>query len=76
LLHHVRVDRLDRPLVRFRYHEHSKSARDVWRQQDEALAIRLRWSRNARDRALMIGFDRLKRRVLPTLTGGRWPAPY
>ena len=76
LLHHVRVDRLDRPLVRFRYHEHSKSARDVWRQQDEALAIRLRWARNARDRALMIGFDRLKRRVLPTLTGGRWPAPY
>jgi glycosyltransferase involved in cell wall biosynthesis len=76
LLHGVRVDCLDRPLVRFRYHEHSKSARDIWRQQDEALAIRLRWARNARDRAIMIGFDRLKRRVLPSLTRGRWPAPY
>ena len=76
LLHGVRVDRLDRALVRFRYHEHSKSARDVWRQQDEALAIRLLWARNARDRAVMTGFDRLKRRVLPSLTRGRWPAPY
>ena len=76
LLHGVRVDRLDRALVRFRYHETSKSARDVWRQQDEALAIRLRWARNARDRAAMIGFDRLKRRLVPTLTRGRWPAPY
>jgi glycosyltransferase involved in cell wall biosynthesis len=76
LLHGVRVDRLDRALVRFRYHEHSKSARDVWRQQDEALAIRLRWARHAGDRAVMIGFDRFKRRVLPTLTRGRWPAPY
>jgi glycosyltransferase involved in cell wall biosynthesis len=76
LLHKARVDRLDRALVRFRFHEHSKSARDVWLQQDEALAIRLRWARNARDRAVMIGVDRLKRRALPTLTGGRWPAPY
>jgi glycosyltransferase involved in cell wall biosynthesis len=76
LLHGVRVDCLDRPFVRFRYHEHSKSARDIWRQQDEALAIRLRWARNARDRAIMIGFDRLKRRVLPSLTRGSWPAPY
>jgi glycosyltransferase involved in cell wall biosynthesis len=76
LLHGVRVDRLDRALVRFRYHEASKSARDVWRQQDEALAIRLRWARNARDRAVMRWFDGLKRRSLPTLTRGRWPAPY
>jgi glycosyltransferase involved in cell wall biosynthesis len=76
LLHGVRVDRLDRALVRFRYHEASKSARDVWRQQDEALAIRLRWARNARDRAVMKGFDALKRRSLPALTRGRWPAPY
>jgi glycosyltransferase involved in cell wall biosynthesis len=76
VLHRVRVDRLECALVRFRYHEHSKSARDVWRQQDEALAIRLRWARNARDRTIMTGFDRLKRRTLPPLTRGRWPAPY
>jgi hypothetical protein len=44
--------------------------------QDEALQIRLRWARNRRDRALMIGFDRLKRAALPTLTRGRWPAPF
>jgi glycosyltransferase involved in cell wall biosynthesis len=76
LLHGVRVDRLDRALVRFRYHPASKSGRDVWRQQDEALAIRLRWARNARDRAVMTGFDRLKRRALPAITRGRWPAPF
>jgi glycosyltransferase involved in cell wall biosynthesis len=76
LLHGVRVDRLDRALVRFRYHVASKSARDVWRQQDEALGIRLQWARNARDRAVMTGFDRLKRLALPALTRGRWPAPY
>jgi glycosyltransferase involved in cell wall biosynthesis len=76
LMHGVRVDRLDRAHVRFRYHANSKSARDVWRQQDEALAIRLRWARNARDRAVMRGVDGLKRRALPALTRGRWPAPY
>jgi glycosyltransferase involved in cell wall biosynthesis len=76
LMHGVRVDRMPGAHVRFRYHPTSKSARDIWKQQDEALEIRLRWARNARDRAVMIGFDRLKRAVLPTLTRGRWPAPY
>ncbi|HEX7300686.1 MAG TPA: glycosyltransferase family 2 protein [Solirubrobacteraceae bacterium] len=76
LMHGVRVDRLERTHVRFRYHADSKSARNVWKQQDEALEIRLRWARNARDRAVMLGFDRLKRAVLPPLTRGRWPAPY
>jgi glycosyltransferase involved in cell wall biosynthesis len=76
LMHGVRVDRLPGAHVRFRYHPTSKSARDIWTQQDEALEIRLRWARNARDRAVMIGFDRLKRAVLPPLTRGRWPAPY
>jgi hypothetical protein len=76
LMHGVRVDRLPGAHVRFRYHDSSKTATDVWRQQDEALQIRLRWARNPRDRALMIGFDRLKRAVLPALTRGRWPAPF
>lgn len=76
LMHGVRVDRLPRAHVRFRFHADSKSARDVWRQQDEALEIRLRWARNRRDRAIMIGFDRLKRALLPVLTGGRWPEPF
>lgn len=76
LMHGVRVDRLDAPHVRFRYHEDSKTARDVWKQQDEALAIRLRWARNPLDRAAMRGADRLKRLLVPVLTGGRWPAPF
>jgi glycosyltransferase involved in cell wall biosynthesis len=76
LMHGTRVDRLPGAHVRFRYHDASKTATDVWRQQDEALAIRLGWSRTWRDRWVMVGFDRFKRAVLPALTLGRWPAPY
>jgi glycosyltransferase involved in cell wall biosynthesis len=76
LMHGARVDRVPGAHVRFRYHEASKTATDVWRQQDEALQIRLAWSRSWRDRAVMVGFDRLKRALLPALTRGRWPAPY
>lgn len=76
LMHGVRVDRLEPCHVRFRYHADSKTARDVWKQQDEALAIRLRWARNPLDRAAMAGFDRLKRALVPVLTRGRWPAPF
>ena len=76
LTHGVRVDRLSQPHVRFRWHETSKSATDVWTQQDEARAIRLLWSRSARDRAVMLGFDRAKRVLLPLLTRGRWPEPF
>jgi glycosyltransferase involved in cell wall biosynthesis len=76
LMHGARVERLPGAHVRFRYHDASKTATDVWRQQDEAQQIRLRWSRSWRDRAVMVGFDRLKRAVLPALTRGRWPAPY
>ena len=76
LMHGARVDRLAGAHVRFRYHAASKTATDVWRQQDEAMQIRLRWSRSWRDRAVMVGFDRLKRLMLPALTRGRWPAPF
>ena len=76
LTHRVPVDRLRRPHVRFRWHPASKSAIDVWRQQDEARAIRLLWSRSSRDRAVMRGFDHAKRVLLPRLTRGRWPAPF
>jgi glycosyltransferase involved in cell wall biosynthesis len=74
LMHGTRVDRLPDPHVRFRYHEASKSSRDVWIQQDEALRIRLAWARTGRQRAAMVGFDRLKRVVLPHMTA--WPAPF
>ena len=76
LMHGARVERLPGAHVRFRYHESSKTATDVWRQQDEALAIRLQWSRTWRDRWVMLGLDRAKRVLLPAVTLGRWPAPY
>jgi glycosyltransferase involved in cell wall biosynthesis len=76
LTHGVRVDRMTEAHVRFRWHATSKTATDVWKQLDEAQEIRLAWSRNWRDRAVMEGFDRSKRAILPTLTRGRWPAPF
>ena len=76
LTHGARVDRMPKAHVRFRWHAASKSATDVWKQQDEAREIRLQWSRGARDRAVMLGFDRLKRVLLPLLTRGRWPEPF
>jgi glycosyltransferase involved in cell wall biosynthesis len=76
LTHGVRVDRMPDPHVRFRYHATSKTATDVWKQLDEAQEIRLRWSRTWRDRAVMVGFDRAKRALLPALTRGRWPSPF
>jgi glycosyltransferase involved in cell wall biosynthesis len=74
LLHRARVDRMPDALVRFRYHPDSKTARDVWLQQDEALAIRLAWARGPRDRLIMQGFERLKRLVLPRISS--WPKLY
>jgi glycosyltransferase involved in cell wall biosynthesis len=72
LLHDVRVDRMPEPVVRFRYHEDSKTSSNVWLQQDEALAIRLSWSRGQIDRASMLAFDRAKRAILPRISP--WPA--
>jgi glycosyltransferase involved in cell wall biosynthesis len=74
LMHQTMVDRLPEPHVRFRYHADSKTARRLDIQQDEALRIRLGWARTRRQRAVMIGFDRLKRAMLPHLTA--WPAPF
>jgi glycosyltransferase involved in cell wall biosynthesis len=74
LMHRRRVLRFPEPLVRFRYHPGSKTARDAMKAQDEAAQIRLLWARGARDRAIMRGFDALKRAVLPRISG--WPEPY
>ena len=74
LMHRRRVHRFPEPLVRFRFHPGSKTARDALKAQDEAMQIRLLWARNARDRAIMRGFDSLKRAVLPRISG--WPEPY
>jgi glycosyltransferase involved in cell wall biosynthesis len=76
LTHGVRVERMMHPHVRFRWHATSKSATDAFKAQDEAREIRLQWSRSARDRAVMLGFDRAKRVLLPVITRGRWPEPF
>ena len=44
LFRNARVERRQEILVRFRYHPASKTARDPFRGQDEALRIRLKWA--------------------------------
>lgn len=74
LLHMQRVERLAEPLLLYRYHPASKTARDPWLAQGEHRVIRDQWARGVRDRAVMVGFDRLKRVVLPRISS--WPRPY
>jgi glycosyltransferase involved in cell wall biosynthesis len=71
LFHGVRVDRLDEPVVRFRYHADSKTARDPGLGQAEALSVRLRWARHRRDIALMTAVDRAKQRLFTIVPP--WP---
>ena len=73
LLHRARVDRMDEPLVNFRYHPQSKSESDVWTQLNEARQIRRRWARNPLQIALMEGWEGTKRAVLPRISN--WPHP-
>src|SRR4051794_24951051 len=74
LLHGRRVVRLEEPLILYRFHPDSKTYRDPWLQQGEHMVIRRQWSRGARDTAIMLGFDRLKRFLLPKISA--WPRPY
>jgi glycosyltransferase involved in cell wall biosynthesis len=74
VFHGARVDRMPRAHVRFRIHPESKTIRDVWLQQDEALAIRLKWARTPIARAVMRALDRAKRAILPRISP--WPRPY
>jgi glycosyltransferase involved in cell wall biosynthesis len=67
----ARVEALGEPLVRFRYHPDSKTARDAFRGQDEALEIRLKWAAGSHERFLMRGIDRAKRLILPRISP--WP---
>lgn len=73
LFHGRRIDRRPEPLVRFRYHDQSKSTTDVWTQLDEALKARLRWARNPIDRLIMAGSERARRAILPRISN--WPRP-
>lgn len=71
LLHGVRVDRLGEPLVRFRYHEASKTASTLDVQLDEALEIRQRWARSASLALAMRTLDRAKRGLYEVVSP--WP---
>ena len=74
LFDRCRVERMPEALIRFRYHPESKTAKDVWLQQREALRIRLKWANGPVDRFLMEGFDLAKRTILPRIS--RWPKLY
>jgi glycosyltransferase involved in cell wall biosynthesis len=74
LFQHARVERRPEILVRFRFHPESKTARDPFRGQDEALRIRLKWAHGPVDRFVMKGIDSAKRTVLPRIS--RWPRLY
>ena len=74
LLHRRRVVRLQEPLLRYRYHPDSKTARDPWLAQAEHMVIRRQWARGHRDLLLMESFDRAKRAILPRISS--WPRPY
>jgi glycosyltransferase involved in cell wall biosynthesis len=74
LFERCRVERRPEALIRFRYHPESKTAKDVWVQQREALRIRLKWADGPFDRFLMEGFDLAKRTILPRIS--RWPKLY
>jgi glycosyltransferase involved in cell wall biosynthesis len=74
VLHRRRVLRLREPILRYRYHPDSKTARDPWLAQAEHMVIRRQWARGRRDIALMEAFDRAKRAILPRVSP--WPRPY
>ena len=74
LLHRRRVVGLREPILRYRYHPDSKTARDPWLAQAEHMVIRRQWARSRRDIALMESFDRAKRAILPRVSP--WPRPY
>jgi glycosyltransferase involved in cell wall biosynthesis len=67
----ARVERRPEALVRFRYHPESKTARDAFRGQDEALRIRLKWARGPHERLAMKAIDGAKRLILPRISA--WP---
>ena len=74
LLHRRRVEILREPLILYRYHPQSKTARDPWLAQAEHRVIRATWARRPADHALMTAIDTAKRTVLPRISP--WPRPY
>jgi glycosyltransferase involved in cell wall biosynthesis len=61
ILRGASVRRVKEPLVRFRYHDASKTGSNVGVQRREALAVRLRYARVGPERWLMRGAERAHR---------------
>ena len=73
LLRGARVDRIDEPMLNFRYHPASKTTTDVWVQLNEAMEIRLGWARNPLQRGIMRAWEGSRRAILPRISS--WPHP-
>ncbi|HEX6585243.1 MAG TPA: glycosyltransferase family 2 protein [Solirubrobacterales bacterium] len=69
----VRVEPIREPLVRFRYHEGSKTGSNIDLQLDEGLEIRLKRARGPVARLSMRALERAKRAILPRVSS--WPDP-
>ncbi|HET8592375.1 MAG TPA: glycosyltransferase family 2 protein [Solirubrobacterales bacterium] len=69
----VRVEPIREPLVRFRYHESSKTGSNIDLQLDEGLEIRLKRARGPVARVSMRALERAKRAILPRVSS--WPDP-
>lgn len=69
----VRVEPIREPLVRFRYHESSKTGSNIDLQLDEGLEIRLKRARGPVARFSMRALERAKRAILPRVSS--WPDP-
>jgi glycosyltransferase involved in cell wall biosynthesis len=69
----TRVEPIREPLVRFRYHAHSKTGSNIELQLDEGLEIRLRRARGPVARFAMRALERAKRAILPRISS--WPNP-
>jgi glycosyltransferase involved in cell wall biosynthesis len=69
----TRVEPIREPLVRFRYHEGSKTGSNIALQLDEGLQIRQKHAGGPVARASMRALERAKRAILPRISS--WPNP-
>jgi glycosyltransferase involved in cell wall biosynthesis len=69
----VRVEPIREPLVRFRYHEESKTGSNIELQLDEGLQVRLSRAGGPASRFAMRALERAKRAILPRVSS--WPNP-
>jgi glycosyltransferase involved in cell wall biosynthesis len=73
ILGSTRVEPMREPLVRFRYHAHSKTGSNIELQLDEGLQIRLARAHGPVARFAMRALERSKRAILPRISS--WPNP-